>query len=60
MKDDSSPDKSEDEEIAIDKDDTAPVESKSDKSARFDASGGLQTLDFEFTAYDSDICILGS
>ena len=58
--DDSSPDKSEDEDLAIDKDETSHVESKSEKPARFDTSGGLQTLDFEFTAYDSDITILGS
>ena len=58
--DDSSPDKSEDEDLAIDKDDHTTELSKSEKPARFDASGGLQTLDFEFTAYDQDICILGS
>jgi len=64
MSDDSSPDKSEDEDLAIEKEDekTQPKDSSSQtqKSARFDTSGGLQTLDFEFTAYDSDITILGS
>ena len=58
--DDSSPDKSEDEDLAIDNDDHTTELSKSEKPARFDTSGGLQTLDFEFTAYDSDITILGS
>ena len=60
MSDDSSPDKSEDEDLAIDNDDHTTELSKSEKPARFDTSGGLQTLDFEFTAYDQDICILGS
>ena len=62
MKDDSSPDKSDDEDLAIDTDEKSQSKDlpESEKSARFDTSGGLQTLDFEFTAYDSDITILGS
>ena len=58
--DDSSPDKSEDEDLAIDNDDHTTELSKSEKPARFDTSGGLQTLDFDFVAYDQDIFILGS
>jgi hypothetical protein len=57
MKDDSSPDKSEDEDLAIDKDDHTTELSKSEKPAHFDTSG---ELDFDFVAYDQDICILGS
>ena len=55
--DDSSPDKSEDEDLAIDKDETSHVESKSEKPARFDTSGGL---DFNFIAYEEKIVIVGA
>ncbi len=61
-KDDSSPDISEDEDLAIEdeveksqpKDSTSQTQQK---PARFEQSGGL---DFSFTAYDQDITILGA
>ena len=56
MKDDSSPDKSEDEDIAIEEDSVSEKVSEK-KPAPFDTSG---ELDFDFVAYDQDICILGS
>ena len=55
--DDSSPDKSEDEDLAIDKDDHTTELSKSEKPARFDTSGGL---DFNFIAYEEKIVIVGA
>ena len=62
MKDDNSPDKSEGEDLAIEKEDekTQPKDSSSQtqKSTHFDGSG--ESLDFDFVAYDQDICILGS
>jgi len=57
MEDNSSPDKSKDEDLAIDNDDHTTELSKSEKPAHFDTSG---ELDFDFIAYDQDICILGS
>ena len=57
MKDDSSPDISEDEDLAIENEDDKPSSQSQQKPARFEQSGGL---DFQFTAYDQDICILGS
>ena len=55
--DDSSPDKSEDEDLAIDNDDHTTELSKSEKPARFDTSGGL---DFNFIAYEEKIVIVGA
>ena len=68
MKDDSSPDISEDEDLAIEDDvtqnrhsieneDDKPSSQTQQKPARFEQSGGL---DFSFTAYDQDITILGA
>ena len=55
--DDSSPDISEDEDLAIEEKNVVSDSQK--QPTRFDTSGG-QSLDFQFTAYDSDITILGS
>jgi len=57
MKDDSSPDISEDEDLAIEKEEDVVSDSSQQKPSRFEQSGGL---DFDFVAYDQDICILGS
>ena len=64
MSDDSSPDKSEDEDIAIDdeslrkeKSVTEKQTNISEKQSRF---ANLEDIDFQFVAYDQDICILGS
>ena len=60
MEDDSSPDKSEDEDLAIESEDDQSDSSSQSHTikSRFDTSG--ESLDFQFTAYDQDICILGS
>jgi len=60
MLDDSSPDKSEDKDLAIEKEDDEPSSQTQQKPSRFDTSGGLQTLDFQFICYDQDITILGA
>ncbi|MEK0371066.1 MAG: hypothetical protein QQN55_07930, partial [Nitrosopumilus sp.] len=57
MKDDSSPDISEDEDLAIENDESDSSSQSQQKPSRFEQSGGL---DFNFVAYDQDICILGS
>ena len=56
MEDDSSPDETKD--IAIDEDDHTTELSKSEsQTSRF---ANLENIDFQFVAYDQDICILGS
>jgi len=60
MLDDSSPDISEDEDLAIEKEKDVVSDSSQQKPSRFDTSGGLQTLDFQFICYDQDITILGA
>ena len=57
MKDDSSPDISEDEDLAIENDESDSSSQSQQKPSRFEQSG---ELDFNFVAYDQDICILGS
>ena len=54
--DDSSPDVNED--FAIDKEDANASSLSQEKQSRFATSG--EHLDFNFEAYDQDICILGS
>ena len=54
--DDSSPDVNED--FAIDKEDAKASSLSQEKQSRFATSG--EHLDFNFEAYDQDICILGS
>ena len=56
LEDDSSPDETKD--IAIDEDDHTTELSKSEsQTSRF---ANLVNIDFQFVAYDQDICILGS
>jgi len=56
LEDDSSPDETKD--IAIDEDDHTTELSKSEsQTSRF---ANLENIDFQFVAYDQDICILGS
>ena len=54
--DDSSPDVNED--LAIDQEDVKASSLSQEKASRFATSG--EHLDFNFEAYDQDICILGS
>ena len=55
--DDSSPDISEDKDLAIENDESDSSSQSQQKPSRFEQSGGL---DFSFTAYDQDITILGA
>jgi len=57
MKDDSSPDISEDEDLAIENEDDKPSSQSQQKPARFEQSGGL---DFDFIAYEEKIVIVGA
>ena len=56
-KDDSSPDISEDEELAIENEDDKPSSQSQQKPTRFEQSGGL---DFNFIAYEEKILIVGA
>ena len=56
-KDDSSPDISEDEELAIENEDDKPSSQSQQKPTRFEQSGGL---DFDFIAYEEKILIVGA
>ena len=56
-KDDSSPDISEDEELAIEDEDDKPSSQSQQKPTRFEQSGGL---DFDFIAYEEKILIVGA
>ena len=55
--DDSSPDISKDEDLAIENDESDSSSQSQQKPSHFEQSG---ELDFNFVAYDQDICILGS
>jgi len=57
MEDDSSPDISEDEDLAIEDEDDKPSSQPQQKPARFEQSGGL---DFDFIAYEEKILIVGA
>ena len=57
MEDDSSPDISEDEELAIENEDDKPSSQSQQKPTRFEQSGGL---DFDFIAYEEKILIVGA
>ena len=57
MEDDSSPDISEDEELAIEDEDDKPSSQSQQKPTRFEQSGGL---DFDFIAYEEKILIVGA
>ena len=57
MEDDSSPDISEDEELAIENEDDKPSSQSQQKPTRFEQSGGL---DFDFVAYEEKILIVGA
>ena len=55
--DDSSPDISEDEDLAIENEDDKPSSQSQQKPTRFEQSGGL---DFDFIAYEEKILIVGA
>ena len=57
MEDDSSPDKSSDEDLAIESEDDKPSSQSHPIKSRFE---NLEDINFEFIAYDQDICIVGS
>jgi hypothetical protein len=57
MEDDSSPDKSSDEDLAIESEDDKPSSQSHPIKSRFES---LEDINFEFVAYDQDICIVGS
>jgi len=57
MEDDSSPDKSKDEDLAIEDEDDKPSSQSQSIKSRF---ANLEDINFEFIAYDQDICIVGS
>ena len=57
MEDDSSPDISEDEDLAIENEDDKPSSQSQQKPTRFEQSGGL---DFDFIAYEEKILIVGA
>ena len=57
MEDDSSPDKSSDEDLAIESEDDKPSSQSHPIKSRFES---LEDISFEFIAYDQDICIVGS
>jgi len=57
MEDDSSPDKSSDEDLAIESDKSDSLSQSHPIKSRFE---NLEDISFEFIAYDQDICIVGS
>ena len=57
MEDDSSPDKSSDEDLAIESEDDKPSSQSHPIKSRFES---LEDISFDYIAYDQDITILGA